>query len=177
MNQATSDNYALKNALLKCDEHTDELDIAYVNGYLTAAVISPVPVDAVVMAHDLFEEDDMVSGEARALLGEAITREAKAIDRLFNADDEDITTIPEEMQALSIWCRGFIALHLQQADSWMEANEQEAGELLLPVIVLSGVFNDEEEFRSIAGNPQLLATMQEQLPEVLTELYLLFNLS
>ena len=58
----------------------------------------------------------------------------------------------------------------------VETDEQLASELLLPFLVLSGLLEEEsEEFASMAADQDLVCDMAQQLPQVLTELYLLYQ--
>ncbi len=47
-------------------------------------------------------------------------------------------------------------------------------ELLLPVMAVSDLFDD-EDFSQIKSNPKIMEQLSEQIPEVLTDLYLLFH--
>ena len=60
-------------------------------------------------------------------------------------------------------------------DRWFVRDEQEVCELLLPIMLASGLFDDEKEFRDIRKDTQLTEDMCSQIPEVLMELYLMFN--
>ncbi len=65
--------------------------------------------------------------------------------------------------------------HLLDEDRWFQEHEQEVCELLLPLMLASGLFDDEPEFREILKDPKLAEDMCSQIPEVLMELYLMFN--
>lgn len=60
-------------------------------------------------------------------------------------------------------------------DIWFEDDEDEVSELLLPVMVGSGLFDEQPDFAEIAGNDALVASMLAQIPEVLTTLFLLLQ--
>ena len=59
--------------------------------------------------------------------------------------------------------------------AWFENAEDEVSELLLPIMVGSGLFEEQPEFDEIAADRDLVDSMIEQIPEVLTALYLLFQ--
>jgi uncharacterized protein len=56
---------------------------------------------------------------------------------------------------------------------WFEDSEEEVSELLLPIMVGSGLFDEQPEFSDIATDQNLVAEMVEQIPEILTALYLI----
>ena len=164
----------LETVLIQLDPAIDAFDCAYIHGYLTAITISPATVDTQAICKALSEESITLNIQQQADLEKAIAKEIRAIDRLLNTEDEslDITFLNHE--TLATWCTGFLAVHFQQVDVWFK-KQQEVSELLLPIMLLSSLFDDELEFREMARNEYLLDDMQEQLPEVLTELYLLFR--
>ena len=59
--------------------------------------------------------------------------------------------------------------------AWFENAEEEVSELLLPIMVVSGLFDDQPEFSDIAADAKLVDDMVEQIPELLTALFLLCN--
>lgn len=54
--------------------------------------------------------------------------------------------------------------------AWFENAEEEVSELLLPIMVVSGLFDDQPEFSDIAADAKLVDDMVEQIPELLTAL-------
>ena len=73
------------------------------------------------------------------------------------------------------WCIGFMEGVFLREGAWFENAEDEVSELLLPIMVGSGLFEDQPEFAEMASNPDLMDEMIEQIPEILTALFLLFN--
>ena len=115
-------------------------------------------------------------------LNELIAKMQTAIDRGFNNENEgfSLSCESEELEnydneALANWCTGFMVAHFLNEEAWFEANEQEVGELLLPILLASSLFDDEQEFKDIRKDSQLTEDMCSQIPEVLMELYLIFN--
>ena len=174
MNELSLACQQLEAALTACDDSMDSLDYAYAHGYLTAVVISPAPPENTIIFQDLLDNHSL-SSDKQCLFSQSVAQEVKAIDRQLNSEDESIDITPDNREALAIWCTGFLELHFQQADTWLKNQEQEVSELILPLMLLSGLFDDEPEFKKMANDEQLLEDMQEQLPEVLTELYLIFR--
>ena len=56
---------------------------------------------------------------------------------------------------------------------WFEDAEDEVSELLLPIMVGSGLFDEQTEFAEIARDRDLVDSMIDQIPELLTALFLL----
>jgi len=57
--------------------------------------------------------------------------------------------------------------------AWFEHAEEEVSELLLPIMVGSGLFDEQPEFADIAADRNLVDEMIDQIPELLTALFLL----
>ena len=60
-------------------------------------------------------------------------------------------------------------------EDWFSAEEEIVSELLLPIMVGSGLFEDQPEFAEIAKDQDMVEDMMEHIPEVLTQLFLLFH--
>ena len=73
------------------------------------------------------------------------------------------------------WCIGFMEGVFLREAAWFENAEEEVSELLLPIMVVSGLFDDQPEFSDIATDAKLVDDMVEQIPELLTALFLLCN--
>jgi uncharacterized protein len=71
------------------------------------------------------------------------------------------------------WCIGFMEGVFMREAAWFETAEEEVSELLLPIMVGSGLFDEEAEFADIAKDADLMDDMVEQIPEALTALFLL----
>ena len=56
---------------------------------------------------------------------------------------------------------------------WFEQAEEEVSELLLPIMVGSGLFDEQPEFDEIARDRHLVDDMVAQIPDLLTNLFLL----
>ncbi|WP_139803985.1 YecA family protein, partial [Pseudomonas luteola] len=71
------------------------------------------------------------------------------------------------------WCIGFMEGVFLREAVWFEQAEEEVSELLLPIMVGSGLFEEQAEFSDIAEDPELVDNMVSQIPEILTQLFLL----
>ena len=60
-------------------------------------------------------------------------------------------------------------------EDWFARDEETVSELLLPIMVGSGLFEDQPEFAEIAQDEEMVQDMLDHIPDVLTQLYLLFQ--
>jgi len=106
---------------------------------------------------------------------------AEKLDKLIRQTLEqgDAVELPEPddgsvSDALENWCAGFIDTFLLQEDDWLADHEEDVANLLVPIMALSNLFDD-EDFQKIRKDPQLAEQMADQIPDALTDLYLLFH--
>ena len=79
---------------------------------------------------------------------------------------------PEELSELQEWASGFMEGVFLTERHWFENDKEDVvAELLLPFMVASDLFQD-EEVNQIKSNAQLTKSCIEQIPEVVTDLYL-----
>lgn len=165
------------------EQQEDVMDYCSAHGFLTGIVIGPVAVD------DATALDYMTSGLTAETTAAAKTETLTSIqalrveiDRQINSDEDDLD-IPAEVSAdhslmdspLADWCAGFVEAYLEHEESWVATHKQAVTELLLPVIIISGLLNDEPEFSDIIADPDFVENMYKQLPDSLLEMYLLFH--
>ena len=166
--------------LLSQYSNDEPLNYHVVHGFMTALAICPVEFSQQALHDILFGGPAKLSSEDQQTLDHSLQSVARDIDRQFNEEEgftlscEDELDDPED-EALFDWCGGFMEGHFLNEPQWFAENEQEVCELLLPVMLGSGLFDDEPEFQDILNNEALTEDMTSQIPEVLMELYLLFN--
>jgi hypothetical protein len=88
--------------------------------------------------------------------------------------DLDLGDDPDDSD-LRGWCIGFMEGVFLREEAWFETAEDEVSEMLLPIMVGSGLFDEQPEFADIAADANLMDDMIVQIPEALTALYLLCN--
>jgi len=168
---------------LDADElHEQALDYMATQGYLTALCICPEPVPEREWLDALFAEPPHYQDEAECEAIEGALIQLKIhIARLLAADDDlelpctlELGDDPDDSDIRS-WCIGFMEGVFLRESLWFERFEEEVSELLLPIMVGSGLFDEQEEFADIAQNPRLAGDMLAQIPETLTALFLLLN--
>ena len=164
------------------DKHAvteDSMPFHCIHGYLTALAICPVGIPQTEIIKNILDGTPSL-GDDKPALNNALDALKDDVDRSFN--EEDGFTLPCEFEpegdkeeALEDWCSGFMEAHFLDEDAWFQHHEQEVCELLLPIMLASGLFDDEPEFKDMLKDEQLTDEMYSQIPEVLMELYLMFN--
>ncbi|KHL67814.1 hypothetical protein SF06_33960 [Pseudomonas flexibilis] len=164
------------------DLHEEALDYVAAHGYLTALCVSPEAVPEREWIDALFAEPPHYRDEAQRQDIEGGLAQLKARIAQQLASDEDMELpcdldLGEEpdLSDLRGWCIGFMEGVFLREAAWFENAEDEVSELLLPIMVGSGLFEEQPEFDEIAADRELVDSMIEQIPEVLTALYLLFQ--
>ena len=168
-------------AFLDADDlHEQALDYIAAHGYLTALAICPEPVAEREWIDALFAEPPHYRSDIEREEVEITLQLLKAhIARQLASDDEpeipcelDLGDEPDDSD-LRGWCIGFMEGVFLREAVWFEDAEDEVSELLLPIMVASGLFDEQPEFAEIARDRQLVDTMVDQIPELLTALFLL----
>ncbi len=170
-------------AFLDADDlHEEALDYVAAHGYLTALSICSSQVPEREWIDALFAEPPHYRSDAEREEVEATLIQLQAhIARQLASDDEpelpcaaDLGDEPDDSDIRG-WCIGFMEGVFLRESAWFENAEDEVSELLLPIMVGSGLFEEQEEFAEIARDRDLMDEMVEQIPELLTALFLLFN--
>ncbi|WP_017937688.1 YecA family protein [Zestomonas thermotolerans] len=170
-------------AFLDADElHEEALDYIATHGYLTALSICPEPVPEREWIDALFSEPPHYKDEVEREAIESTLMQLKAhIARQLASDDDlvlpcelDLGDEPDDSDIRG-WCIGFMEGVFLREATWFENAEDEVSELLLPIMVGSGLFDEQPEFADIARDQELANDMVAQIPEALTALFLLLN--
>ncbi|RMN07517.1 hypothetical protein ALQ65_04794 [Pseudomonas syringae pv. coriandricola] len=166
---------------LDADElHDEALDYVAAHGYLTALSICSEEVPEREWIDALFSEPPHYASEEQQIEVEATLVALKAhIARQLASDEEfdlpcdlDLGDDPDDSD-LRGWCIGFMEGVFLRENAWFESAEEEVSEMLLPIMVGSGLFDEQPEFADIAQDANLMDDMIVQIPEALTALYLL----
>ena len=168
-------------AFLDADElHEEALDYIAAHGYLTALAICPDPVPQREWIDALFSEPPHYRSDAeRDDIEATLVQLHSHIARQLASDDDpevpcelDLGAEPDDSD-LRGWCIGFMEGVFLREAAWFDDAEDEVSELLLPIMVGSGLFDEQPEFAEIARDRDLVDSMVEQIPELLTALFLL----
>lgn len=170
-------------AFLDADDlHDEALDYVAAHGYLTALSICPEQVPEREWIDALFAEPPHYRSDAEREEIESTLLQLKAhIARQLASDDDpelpcelDLGDEPDDSD-LRGWCIGFMEGVFLREEIWFENAEDEVSELLLPIMVGSGLFDGQPEFADIARDHDLMNEMVQRIPDLLTALFLLFN--
>ncbi|NBA97796.1 YecA family protein [Pseudomonas sp. R5(2019)] len=168
-------------AFLDADElHEEALDYVAAHGYLTALSICSEEVPDREWIDALFAEEPHYTDDAQrdeieqtlVHLKREITRELASDEEFQLPCDLDLGDEPDDSD-LRGWCIGFMEGVFLREAAWFETAEEEVSEMLLPIMVGSGLFDEEPEFSDIAADANLMDDMIVQIPEALTALFLL----
>ncbi|GAB3384176.1 YecA/YgfB family protein [Azotobacter armeniacus] len=168
-------------AFLDADDlHEEALDYIATHGYLTALSISPEPVPEHEWIDSLFAEPPHYRSDLEREEIEATLLQLKAhIGRQLAGDEDpelpcelDLGDNPDDSD-LRGWCIGFMEGVFLREEAWFEESEEEVSELLLPIMIASGLFEDQPDFAEIAHDRKLVDEMIQQIPDLLTTLFLL----
>ncbi|VVO45100.1 hypothetical protein PS710_06568 [Pseudomonas fluorescens] len=166
---------------LDADElHDEALDYVAAHGYLTALSICSESVPDREWIDALFAEEPHYADDTEREAIETTLLALKAhIARQLASDEEfelpcdlDLGEEPDDSD-LRGWCIGFMEGVFLREAAWFETAEDEVSEMLLPIMVGSGLFDEQPEFEDIAKDANLMDDMIVQIPEALTALYLL----
>lgn len=155
----------------------DALDFFGLHGVVCASVVGPEPVSIETMFRLATGQDELPEGGVPETFRVLVTRLAQ--DLAHSLDMGQALELPEPedgdpMNALENWCAGFVDTFLEHEDAWLAANEEEAADLLVPMLALSGLFED-EDFQRVRNSDKLSRQMADAIPDSLTDLYLLFH--
>lgn len=149
----------------------ESLDFVGAHGFITAIAISPETIPTEEWQQVLLGES-----EAPADIAALLSCWWKAIHSRLYHDDTPILpcTLDPEGDDLCNWCSGFLEALFLREDAWYATEEEAVAALTMPMLVFSGLVED-EEIRSIRRNRKIINDMAKRLPEILGELYLLFH--
>lgn len=167
-------------SFLDSDANENGLDFAGTHGFLTAVTVGPAFADNGAWLEPLFDgeaisPDSAQAERIRALL-EAWHKSIHAL--LYHGEPLrlpcSLAVDPQESTPLTDWCIGFMEAMFAQEEEWYGKDEDTVADLTLPMVVISELVDD-PEIEALRGNKKLLKEMAQQIPDVATELYLLFH--
>lgn len=162
----------------------DSLDLIGIHALLCALNISPQDTPTQEWLALIFDGEPDWSSDAEAKQIKALLVRWKDALRADLENDHPLElpcelTFADDPQepALEIWAQGFMEGVFLHEDAWFaegSAEETTIAELMLPIMMASSLFED-KELSQIRANPALAEQMAEEIPENLTDLYLLFH--
>ena len=172
-----SDIEALEDILFAEPWGDDALDFFGLHGVVCASVVGP----ASLSAEDIFKlatgADQAPDGQVPDTFRNAVEQLGRDMAHALDMGQPLELPEPEDgdpMNALENWCAGFVDTFLEHEDAWLDAGEEETADLLVPMLTLSGLFED-EDFQNVRNSEKLSRQMADAIPDSLTDLYLLFH--
>lgn len=151
------------------------LDIHGLHGFITALAICAEPLTNAwleeALARPLTTKDQGFTHQCQLLY-------QQVGEELYSDDQVAVTFEPEtewQDSPMQLWSEGFMEVVFALPERWTHPQEEALATALLPIEVASGLFIEEADFKPIYANPRLLKEMFEQIPELLTDLYLLLQ--
>lgn len=156
-------------------EDDEAINLFILLGYTTAQAISPQADSSPAWLSELLEEP---KPPARLQELAELAYQQAALGFYQGAGIE--LPFPNEWQeeteeAIADWCAGFLQAVFEQEAFGLDQQEQPLAELLLPIMALSGLFAEEDDFAEIEEDPALLQAFAQQLPELLLDIYCQLN--
>jgi len=174
---SNSDIEALEDILFAEPWGDEAVDFFGLHGVVCASVVGPVDLSV----DDIFTlatgTERTPSDKTPEVFRSVVERLARDMTQALDMGQALELPEPEDgdpMNALENWCAGFVDIFLEHEDAWLEVNEKETADLLVPMLTLSGLFED-EDFQKVRNDEKLASQMSDAIPDSLTDLYLLFH--
>lgn len=156
------------------DQNEFGLDFAATHGFLSALAVGPqfdnwlnalfdgneakIPKDIVAQIKVWFDtlRQDLANEEGIAFP--------------FEIEEADVES------SLGDWCVGFVDAMFLNEDGWFTPeHEEQLVDLTLPIMVFSGIDEEDPQMESFRRNGQLMDELAEEIPDNLNELYLMYH--
>lgn len=163
--------------------HEECHNFVMAHGFLTALAICPSSFTEEQWLPVIFEETPDFTDEKEAKqITQLLSRLFLDIQKELESEDEflipcelEMGTTPEELSELQEWATGFMEGVFMTETFWFETEKEEViAELLLPMMVASDLFDDEEVIQ-IRANEKLTQSCINQIPDVVTDLFLVLR--
>jgi uncharacterized protein len=155
----------------------DALDFFGLHGLVCASAVGPRRLDRDVLFALATGQDPGASDLPPASFTELCEKLERAIRSALEQGETIELPEPEEddpHNALENWCAGFVDGFLLMEDEWLANDEENVASLLVPMMALSSLFED-DDFQKVRESEALSQELAEQIPDALTDLYLLFH--
>jgi len=175
-----SSDFSFLRDFLDSDANENGLDLVGTHGFLTAVTVGPAFPDLATWLNQLFDNNPISSDEALNLrIAALLAAWQKSIHATLY--HEETVVLPCALVAdtiesteLTDWCIGFMEAMFAQEDDWYAKDEDTVADLTLPMVVISELIED-DQIQAVRQDRKLLKELAQQIPDVVTELYLLFH--
>ncbi len=155
------------------DDNEHGLDFCGTHGFLCAVTVGPVRESSEWL-------DALFEGEVPADLVVDLLAWQKSLHAcLYHEQPLELPctlqfSSTKEGNELTDWCIGFMEGVFSQEEAWYARDEEHVAELTLPMVTVSGLVED-PELEQMRRQPKLMMQLVRQIPEILSEIYLLFH--
>lgn len=180
----TEDELDILEEFLFSSAVSDEaLDLIGAHGLLCAINISPVPVPESQWLESLFDgEPNWQSDTQKTQMLSLLRKLNHTISHDLYSDQEILlpceltleTEAEDDLAEITLWAQSFMEGVFLNEAQWFGDDEETVAGLLLPIMVASELFED-QEIIDIRKDRALSEEMCEQIPEILIDLYLHFH--
>jgi uncharacterized protein len=175
----------LENFIFSDTVSEESLDLIGIHGFLCALIISPSATQEDQWMDILFDGEPQWQSEQQQQDIKSILRNWLARIRNEMENDSELEMPCElslvvedndEVADVETWAQAFMEGVFLKEDAWYgnASQEQKVTELMLPIMVISDLF-DAKEFQEIRRNPDVCEEMANQIPDILVDLYLLLQ--
>ncbi|MDN7132951.1 YecA family protein [Halomonas sp. MC140] len=158
----------------------DALDLISAHGFLVALAVAPSELPPDQWLAELFQGEPRYADDSERV--EIITLLTLLRDNAVAVLEQgglpelpfELTLggEPAEETPIGDWCAGFMEGVFSDESAWFQDDEEAAATLLLPFMLLSGLFDDEPDMVELAKDQQRQESLVVQLPELVLDLYL-----
>ncbi|BFM48287.1 YecA family protein [Marinomonas sp. THO17] len=163
--------------------HEECQNFVMAHGFLTALSICPVTISESNWLPVVFEETpEFENDKQQKQITQYLSRLFIDIQKELESEDGfilpcaiEMGSSPEELSELQEWATGFMEGVFMTEAQWFESEKEEVvAELLLPIMVASDLFDDDEVI-DIRSSEKLTLSCIAQIPEVMTDLFLVLR--
>lgn len=163
--------------------HEECQNFVMAHGFLTALAICPFTISEEQWLPVIFESTPTFDSEKQqkqilqllSRLSLDIQIELESEDEFVVPCDIEMGASVEELSELQEWATGFMEGVFMTDQHWFESEKEDViAELLLPIMVASDLFDDEEVVQ-IRQSEKLTQSCIEQIPDVVTDLFLVLR--
>lgn len=175
-----SSDFSFLRDFLDSDANENGLDLVGTHGFLTAVTVGPAFPDLATWLDQLFDHNPISPDEALNLrIAALLAAWQKSIHATLYHEETVVLPCalvadPLDSTELTDWCIGFMEAMFAQEDDWYARDEDTVADLTLPMVVISELIED-DQIQAVRQDRKLLKELAQQIPDVVTELYLLFH--
>ncbi len=161
----------------------ESLDAVGAHGFLTALAIAPNHIDPERWLPELFSGIPTYEGEEGTRIPYMLEQLRREISLTLYRGIVPPLPCPLSLEPdpdsapLARWCSGFMEGVFLDEQSWFAPDEERMAELTLPLMVASGLFDEDPELERLRRDRRHCRQLVREIPELLVDLYLLFHSS